>query len=1265
MAAVDRILTRLQHALAAAGARGTTGLEQSFRTMDSRGDGRLSYEEFSQSLKAAGVRLSEQDVRTLFISFDKHGNNHVEIREFVHALAGEVSPRRRALIERVFRNIAGNEDAASLADVGACFRADRHPDVERGVSTPGKVLSDLLEALRESNTLANGRVTRQGLVDFYRLSSAFVSDNDFEAVMEAVWVPRTSRVPRGKQRTLAEATLGGNDGGKQRARALVETLRQNLAVTGVRGIVSLGRRFRANDRDKIGTLSEVDFRRCMREAPVRLEEGELRALFDAFDVNHSGRISYDDFMRALRGELGQQRHGLVERAFDLLDANKSGAVEPRDIVERFDSARHPDVIEGRRSRDEIYREFLDTFDVGGVVDGKVTRSEFEEYYSNVSASVDSDDFFEVMMRSVWHIPRGDGWPHKAAKLRLLVTHADGSQSVEGIADDFGLELPRDRLEIIRRLRACGVDAVDVSLHSPEIKSSAGPEKDSSACKDHPPHLPTTLGAVAAVHSQLSSEDQASSLAGDASNCQGETQRPLSAKTKFLWTAGVESVVERLRTRLSALGRHGYHKLKRAFIEADVDADGLVSLGEFIEAVNNRIGLICSRKDAEAVFKVFDEERTMTIDYVDFMRFVAPPTVPSRIALVRLAFDAMDTEGTGAVPPDVIARRYDAAAHVDVRAGLATAQDTYASFMEHFDIGSERDGLVTLGDFEAYHALLSANEPDDLSFEALVRDLWRIKANLAMTDSALTVNNTGKIRLRVVCANGRIIVEELPEEYGLRDAKGKLCEREAVRRLQLRGVNAAAAEELVDELIPENVNVDNHIRPPAQSQAAKAQNEESAPAVREPSFHKGTERRAVDRGSGDAHTSTNQADEGSGACLPNPERQDERAAAVTPPATTPLCDAAVGGCTQQSPALGGIGSKMVKSAWGPSSVPQTSGDGAAAAGVAALAKGLASQLQCRGQQGFVALRRSLRSVADDAGLVTLASFKSAARATGLDASDAELRALFSYIDSDSCGSAKAEACVNAIRPRMSSRRSVMVDLAFKRIDVNSVGAIAPSVLAMRFDPSRAPEVVAGRQTKQAAYDSFLQSFDVDPDRAHGRVTKHDFFEFHADLSAAIEKDDNFFDFVRNVWRLSPLDIPNNVSASRDSSRHITVVARRVDGRQTVERLPASLRGTINLDDADDLVAALREHCNIAASSAVAVKDDQTVLSHEEGSNAHALGTDATRPGPRSIAHVGAAHVAAAAELVSRRFEDRPRGRKMVGGLASRSTGGQALPGNSTQ
>ena len=57
----------------------------------------------------------------------------------------------------------------------------------------------------------------------------------------------------------------------------------------------------------------------------------------------------------------------------------------------------------------MYREFLDTFDVGGEVDGKVTEQEFVNYYTNLGVSIDNDDYFELMIRNAWRIAGGEGW----------------------------------------------------------------------------------------------------------------------------------------------------------------------------------------------------------------------------------------------------------------------------------------------------------------------------------------------------------------------------------------------------------------------------------------------------------------------------------------------------------------------------------------------------------------------------------------------------------------------------------------------------------------------------------------------------------------------------------------------------------------------------------------------------------------------------------------------------------------------------------------
>ena len=200
----------------------------------------------------------------------------------------------------------------------------------------------------------------------------------------------------------------------------------------------------------------------LRDELARRRE-HVDALFALFDGDANGAISYDEFLLAVRGPMSQRRVGLVDKAFGVLDRDKSGVVDVEDLVDAFDTSQHPEVIAGAKSSNEVLQEFLDTFEVGGEKDGKVTRSEFHNYYANVSASVDDDDYFELMIRNAWHIPGGEGWCANSANLHVLVTHQDGHQSVQMIEDDLGLDFT-DTPHVLRKLQAQGIDAIDVRLY---------------------------------------------------------------------------------------------------------------------------------------------------------------------------------------------------------------------------------------------------------------------------------------------------------------------------------------------------------------------------------------------------------------------------------------------------------------------------------------------------------------------------------------------------------------------------------------------------------------------------------------------------------------------------------------------------------------------------------------------------------------------------------------------------------------------------------
>jgi hypothetical protein len=63
---------------------------------------------------------------------------------------------------------------------------------------------------------------------------------------------------------------------------------------------------------------------------------------------------------------------------------------------------NPEFLEGKKTRNEILSEFLNNFDgARGNNDGIVTWNEFCDYYSDLSMSTPSDEYFVRMMESSW------------------------------------------------------------------------------------------------------------------------------------------------------------------------------------------------------------------------------------------------------------------------------------------------------------------------------------------------------------------------------------------------------------------------------------------------------------------------------------------------------------------------------------------------------------------------------------------------------------------------------------------------------------------------------------------------------------------------------------------------------------------------------------------------------------------------------------------------------------------------------------------------
>ncbi|CAE7608885.1 CAPSL [Symbiodinium microadriaticum] len=241
---------------------------------------------------------------------------------------------------------------------------------------------------------------------------------------------------------------------------LLEKFRETLKARGASGIFGLQRKFRIMDDDNSKSISMAEFSKAVKEHTLECTPAQVKILFDHFDSDQSGGISFDEFIFGVRGVLNERRQQLVMMAFEILDTDKSGVIEVDDVKAKYDTSKHPDVISGKRTSDDVLSEFLETFEgtENDAKDGKVTPAEFMRYYANLSSSIDEDDYFELMIRNAWHISGGEGWCENSTCRRVLVVHQDGRQTVEEISNDLGMDKD-DKDAMIARLVEQGIDDI--------------------------------------------------------------------------------------------------------------------------------------------------------------------------------------------------------------------------------------------------------------------------------------------------------------------------------------------------------------------------------------------------------------------------------------------------------------------------------------------------------------------------------------------------------------------------------------------------------------------------------------------------------------------------------------------------------------------------------------------------------------------------------------------------------------------------------------
>ena len=739
--------------------KGLIGYVQ-FQRMFRQFHNNISIAEFKYVMKELRVAVKDSELRVLFEFFCDPKKGGLDNGLFLRAMLPSLNDRRKRIVSHVFTSLdKGGKGMIRADDVASIFDPSQHPEVLSGRMTANGVLAEFLESF-DVGAEVDEMVTFSEFVGYYAVIGAAISNDDyFELMLRNTWhvydgadsgdnvatiagsheqemerlrsmrrgplhlddtmsqqqvdelpvPPAAARVrppssperghrPPAPRQMPSSSPISPNEPSHGIKHVIVK-LRTRLKSFGPLGYVTLEHTLRTLDSDntKLVTLSEL--KHAVSQMDIALGDVELRQLFEHLDTRGMQAVNISELLRGIRELLSGARLHLVRAAFARLDKDGRGVVDASLLAQSYDPFQHPEVISGRSTADSVLSEFMSTFDVGGDVDGKVTLPEFVNYYSNIGANIDSDEYFELLVRSVWGV-RGVVPGLSEPTRHVLVTRTDGAKYMEEVRGQEVAEEEEEeegrggvhRMTKINKRRSFVPPATDGVFGHGAARASF----------PTPAHNPLKAAVIQ-----------------NAANKVGSVFQPC---------AGVQVLLDRLRRDIKECGVHSLIGLQRKLREvAAAPSSGVLTLSEFKRAFKETYWS-WTDADLRLMFADFDLDGDGLVDVEFFLRNIRAPLNNRRLACVKRAFAQLDAGAVGVIEATGVAAAYDASRHPEVVAGRMSAEHALQQFLETFDVGSEVDGMVTAGEFANYYATVGSTVASDSAFEDLVNGVWNVDAS---------------------------------------------------------------------------------------------------------------------------------------------------------------------------------------------------------------------------------------------------------------------------------------------------------------------------------------------------------------------------------------------------------------------------------------------------------------------------------------------------------------------------------------------------------
>ncbi len=675
----EEILNLMREKLNQRGVQGICSIARNFRIIDENNSQTIDFYEFKQVCNMYNFGLDDNQLKIIFTNFDTENTGEIDYDEFIRTIRGEMNEFRQSLVQKVFDKLDTKKTGEiSFKELNNNYNVRNHPDVLSGKINEEEALKEFMDTFQETynylcGTDTNNIITIEEFMEYYENVSMTIDEDEyFEYLLNNTWdlgldVKYKNEI---EQQNIKENVEEKNieepkeDFNAKQEQALIKFINEikNLGTT---SLISLMRLFKLNDLNNTKELEFYEFSKSLHEFETELTEEEISELFNYFDKEGSNIVNYINFVNAIRGPMSQRRVLIVKDAFKKLDIDKGGQVELAEIKLQFNAKNDKDVKSGEKTEEEVYTEFVDTFQMNhdnrvGPRNKRVTLDEFLDYYNYVSMGIEDDSYFISLIQNSWKLN-----PY----YKLNQSEQNDTNNLNEISYTHG-NIKNKKIRVGAAAAPFGTDMT-----------------------------PNT-------------EDKRPFY---------YQQEPIKDSIKQVSPADI------FRTILKKRGVRGIMAMRRAFMIADENDSKTLTLPEFIKFCHDyRIPI--SGSEINELFEEFDTNKNGEINYEEFVAAFVGEMCERRKRLITILFESFDKNRKGFIDIDDLRNAYNPKNHPDVISGKKTEDEVLAEFLDnlqyHFSLlksdKEQENNKINIEEFLAFFNNISAGIEDDDYFENIIK-----------------------------------------------------------------------------------------------------------------------------------------------------------------------------------------------------------------------------------------------------------------------------------------------------------------------------------------------------------------------------------------------------------------------------------------------------------------------------------------------------------------------------------------------------------------